>query len=148
MSPGVFSSASDNSMCSGADSASKNKYQDIPGGKGGRYIRLTTYHLHVPNVKKSGVLNVLEPCGPVQAFNEIALPLPLYFPQHYFCTSTYPLISMTEYCAICWVLHVIKVLLPTEKKNKTPDTNLITRANLGLGRLGSCLGRSIWRGGF
>jgi hypothetical protein len=26
---------------------------------------LTTYHLHVPIVKKSGGINLLEPCGPV-----------------------------------------------------------------------------------
>ena len=33
---GVFSGASDSSMCPGVDSASKNEYQDIPGGKDGR----------------------------------------------------------------------------------------------------------------
>jgi hypothetical protein len=42
-------------MCPGTDSASK----DIPGAKGGRCVRLTTYHLHVPIVKKSGGLNLL-----------------------------------------------------------------------------------------
>jgi hypothetical protein len=31
----------------------------------------------VPNVLKSGSLILLEPSGPVQACNEIALPLPL-----------------------------------------------------------------------
>ena len=36
----------------GVDSASKNEYQDIPGGKG------------VPSVKKSGSLNLLDPSGP------------------------------------------------------------------------------------
>jgi hypothetical protein len=30
---GIFSGASDSSMCPGIDSASKNEYQDIPGGK-------------------------------------------------------------------------------------------------------------------
>jgi hypothetical protein len=30
-------------------------------------VRLKTYHLHVPIVKKSGGLNLLEPCGPVKA---------------------------------------------------------------------------------
>jgi len=65
--------AFDRSMCPGANSASKSEYQDIPEGKGGR---LTTYHLHVPAVKKSGGLNLLEPCGPVQACNGTALPLP------------------------------------------------------------------------
>jgi hypothetical protein len=29
-------------MCPGVDSASKNKYQDIPGGEGGRYVSVTT----------------------------------------------------------------------------------------------------------
>jgi hypothetical protein len=33
------------------------------------------YHLHVPTVLKSGSLNLLEPSGPVQAYNGIALPL-------------------------------------------------------------------------
>ena len=36
------------------------------------------YHLHVPIVFKSGSLNLLEPSGPVQACNGIALP--------FFCT--------------------------------------------------------------
>jgi len=69
--------ASDRSMCLGANSASKSEYQDIPGGKGGRCVRLTTYHLHVLTVKTSGGPNLLEPCGPVQACNGTALPLPL-----------------------------------------------------------------------
>jgi hypothetical protein len=34
------------------------------------------YHLHVPIVLKYGRLNLLEPYGPVQAMNGIALPLP------------------------------------------------------------------------
>ena len=74
--PGVagdFSVASDSSMCPGVDSASKNEYRDTPGGKGGRCVRLTTYHFHVPIVKKSGGLNLLEPCGPVQAGNGTTL---------------------------------------------------------------------------
>jgi len=29
-------------MCPGVDSASKNEYQDIPGGKDGRCVRVTT----------------------------------------------------------------------------------------------------------
>ena len=35
------------------------------------------YHLHVPTILKSGSPNLLEPSGPVQACNGIALPLPL-----------------------------------------------------------------------
>jgi hypothetical protein len=61
-------------MCPGVDLTSKNEYQDNPGGKGSRYVRLATYHLHVPIVKKSGGLNLLETCGPVQACHGTALP--------------------------------------------------------------------------
>ena len=39
---GIFSEASDKSMLPGVDSASKNEYQDIPGGKGGRCVGATT----------------------------------------------------------------------------------------------------------
>jgi len=38
----IFSGASDSSMCPGVDSASKNEYQDIPGGKEGWCVRVTT----------------------------------------------------------------------------------------------------------
>ena len=38
------------------------------------------YHLHVPNVLKSGSLILLEPSGPVQGCNGTALPLPLPLP--------------------------------------------------------------------
>jgi hypothetical protein len=38
---GIFSGASDSSMCPGVDSASKNEYQDIPGGKDGRRVMVT-----------------------------------------------------------------------------------------------------------
>ena len=60
----------------------KNEYQVNPGGKGGRCVRLTTYHIHVPIVKKSGGLNLLEPCGPVQACNGTALHLSFTFYLH------------------------------------------------------------------
>ena len=53
-----FSVACDSSMCPGIESVSKSEYQDNPGGKGGWCVRLTTYHLHVPIVKKSGGLNL------------------------------------------------------------------------------------------
>jgi hypothetical protein len=36
----ILLGASDNSMCPGVDSASKNEYQDIPRGKDGRYVRV------------------------------------------------------------------------------------------------------------
>ena len=63
---GVFSVASGCSMYPRVDSASKNVYQVNPGGKGGLWLRLTTYQF------ESGGLNLLEPCGPVQACNGTA----------------------------------------------------------------------------
>jgi hypothetical protein len=61
--PGVFSVASDSSMCPGVDSASKNEYQVNPGGKDGRCVRLTTYHFHVPMSRNLGALNSWNPVG-------------------------------------------------------------------------------------
>ena len=75
MLPGIFPVASDRSVCPEVDLDSKNEYQDNPGGKGGRRVRLTTYHFHVPTVKKYGGLNLLERRGPVQVCNGRALPL-------------------------------------------------------------------------
>jgi len=69
-----FPVAADSFMCPGVDSGSKNEYQDNPGGKGGGCVRRTTYHLHVPIVKKSGGLNLLEPFGPLEARNGTASP--------------------------------------------------------------------------
>jgi hypothetical protein len=48
--------------------------RNISLGKGGRCVRLTL-PFHVPIVLKSGSLKLLEPSGPVQACNGIALPL-------------------------------------------------------------------------
>jgi hypothetical protein len=45
-------------------------------GKCDRCVRLTNLPLNVPIVLKSGSLNLLDPSGPVQACNGIALPLP------------------------------------------------------------------------
>jgi hypothetical protein len=50
-------------MCPGVDSASKNEYQFNPGGKGGRYVRLTIYHLHVPMSRNLGALTSWNPGG-------------------------------------------------------------------------------------
>jgi hypothetical protein len=36
----------------------------------------------VPTVLRSGSFNLLEPSGPIQACNGIALPLPLHLPQN------------------------------------------------------------------
>jgi hypothetical protein len=64
--PGVaggFSLASDSSMCPGVDSDSENDYQVNPGVKGGRCVRLTTYHLHVPMSINLGALTFWNPVG-------------------------------------------------------------------------------------
>jgi hypothetical protein len=47
-------------MCPGVDSASKNEYQVNPGSKGGRCVRLTTYHL-VPMSRNMRALNSWNP---------------------------------------------------------------------------------------
>ena len=38
----IFSVATDETMCPGVNSTSKNEYQDTPGGKDGRCVRVTT----------------------------------------------------------------------------------------------------------
>jgi hypothetical protein len=60
---GFFPVASDSSMCPGVDSASENEYQVNPGGKGGRCVTLTTYHLHVPMSRILGALTSWNPVG-------------------------------------------------------------------------------------
>jgi hypothetical protein len=72
----------------GVDSDSyRNEYQEhFLGGKGGRLVGLTTLHFHVSTVLYSGSLNFLEPSGPVQACNGIALPIPLPNLSHSFVT--------------------------------------------------------------
>jgi hypothetical protein len=64
--PGIDSRcsvASDSFMCPGIDSASENEYQVNPGGKGGRCVRLTTYHLHVPMSRNLRALTSWNPVG-------------------------------------------------------------------------------------
>ena len=39
---GIFSEATNGTTCPGVDSASKNEYQETPGGKGGRCVGVTT----------------------------------------------------------------------------------------------------------
>jgi hypothetical protein len=64
----------------GVDSATiRNEYQ-------GCFLGVKTAdaygHLHAPIVLKLGSLNLLEPSGPVQAYNGIALPLPILLHGH------------------------------------------------------------------
>jgi hypothetical protein len=64
---GIFSVATDGTMCPGVDSASKNEYQGFPlGGEGGRCVRLTTYHPRsVERQENPGTRYTLEPLRPV-----------------------------------------------------------------------------------
>jgi hypothetical protein len=78
VSVGIFSEATDGTMCPGVDSASKNEYQENPGGKNGRCVRLTTLSpSYCLKSRKSGSLNLPDPQGPAQACGGKALPLPL-----------------------------------------------------------------------
>jgi hypothetical protein len=61
----------------------------FPGGKGGRCVGLQACHLHVPTVFKSGSLYLLEPSGPVQVCNGIALPFYIFAPGWLAHTDTY-----------------------------------------------------------
>jgi hypothetical protein len=38
--------------------------RDVPGGKGGQWVRLTTYHHIVPMSRNLGALTLLDPSGP------------------------------------------------------------------------------------
>ena len=64
-------------MCPGVDSASKNEYQDIPGGKGGRCVRVTTLPPSCAECLVIWSLNRPEPSGPHRPVIGIALPLPM-----------------------------------------------------------------------
>jgi hypothetical protein len=71
-------------MCPGVDSASKNEYLENSWE-----LRLTTYHLLVPNVKKIRGLNLPDPHVPVQACSGTAL---IFFfavtDVMYYCSTT------------------------------------------------------------
>jgi hypothetical protein len=56
---GIFSLATDGTMCLGVDSVSKNEYQEFLLGQGGRCVRLTTYHPRSPERQENP-----EPLGP------------------------------------------------------------------------------------
>ena len=61
---GIYSVAADISVCPRVDSASKNEYQDIPGGKGGRRVRVTTLPPSCAECLVIWSLNRPEPSGP------------------------------------------------------------------------------------
>ena len=69
--------AADIFVCPGVDSASKNEYQDIPGGKGSQYVRVTTLPPSCAECLVIWSLNRPEPSGPHRPVIGIALPLPI-----------------------------------------------------------------------
>ena len=71
---GIYSVAADISVCPGVNSASKNEYQDIPGGKGGRCVRVTTLPPSCAECLVIWSLNRPEPSGPHSPVIGIALP--------------------------------------------------------------------------
>jgi len=94
------------------------------GGKGGRCIGLTTLHLYVPTVLKFGSLILLEPSGPVQPCNGIALPMCCV--SH--CTDfnwgvIFLAIRMTVRPTMktlkrdCWCLHICRSLSKKHHRN-------------------------------
>ena len=70
---GIYSVAADISVCPGVDSACKNEYQDIPGGKGGRCVRVTTLPPSCGECLEIWSLNRPEASGPHRPVNGIAL---------------------------------------------------------------------------
>ena len=60
----LYSVAADISVCPGVDSAFKNEYQDIPGGKGGWSVRVTTLPPSCAECLVIWSLNRPEPSGP------------------------------------------------------------------------------------
>ena len=75
MTLGIYSVVADISVCPGVDSASKNEYQDIPGGKGDRCVRVTTLPPSHAECLVIWSLNRTELSGPHRPVIEVALPL-------------------------------------------------------------------------
>ena len=74
---GIYSAAADISVCRGVDLASKNEYQDIPGGKGGRCVVVRTLPPSCAECIVIWSLNRPEPSGPHRLVIGVALPLTL-----------------------------------------------------------------------
>ena len=75
---GIYSVAADISLCHGVDSASKNEYQDIPRGKGGRCVRVTTLPPSCAMCLEIWNLNRPEPSRPHRPVIGVALPFTFY----------------------------------------------------------------------
>ena len=71
--------AADISVCRRVEPDSKNEYQDIPEGKGGRCVRVTTLPPSCAECLEIWSLNRSEPFWPHRPVIGIALPLPFTF---------------------------------------------------------------------
>jgi hypothetical protein len=84
----IFSVTTDGTMCPGVDSASKNKYQETPGGKGDRCVRVTTLPpSECRKLIKSGALTYRIPKGllrPVAGKLYLYLYIYIYISPHIF----------------------------------------------------------------
>ena len=90
MTLGIYSVATDISVCPGVDSASKNEYQDIPGGKGGRCVRVTTLPPSCAECLVSWSLNRPGPSRSHRPVLGVALPLyKLIYKINFTCTKIY-----------------------------------------------------------
>jgi hypothetical protein len=62
----------------------KMSTRNIPGGKAAGAWGCQPHHLHVPNIKKSGSLDLLEPSGRHRACYGTPLPFNITFPSDHF----------------------------------------------------------------
>jgi hypothetical protein len=110
------------------------------------------YHLHVPTVLKSGSLNLLEPSGPVQACNGIALPFALQLGVQAFynvmlCRWQFPIFRASSNLLKCcepltqwhsitpkkmWILRLslFFYLQPTQNTATEPQGNFIEEVKI------------------
>ena len=101
-------------MCPGVNSASKNEYQDTPGGKVGQCVTVTTLlPSQCRKSRKSGSLNLPDTQGPVLACSGTALLLP------YTCSAVFTVSDSTRRRPPTYLC----ILLPRAAPKKNPFTS-------------------------
>jgi hypothetical protein len=91
----------------------------FPGVKAAGAWGWQLHHLHVPTVVKSGNLNLLEPSGPVQACNWIALPFYILWLQ-----------KSADYITFQWhVLYIICFLVWHRQDGCSSDRNMCVNSH-------------------
>jgi hypothetical protein len=96
----------------------KMNTRDVPGGKGGRCVRLTTYHHIVPMSRNLGALTPLDPSGaawPVMGVLYLYLYL---FKVHLSCLETISKIYFRTKL-LCLNTHVNEEEMETDRPNTT-----------------------------